>query len=65
MRQATMTTAVPLISCCWFGHSTFFSSAHDSPKKRKPGTPGRRPERRGAGGLRAALAALLPRRAGH
>ena len=39
MRQATMTTAVPLISCCCPGHSTFFSSAQDSWKKRMPGVP--------------------------
>ena len=87
-----MTTAVPLTSCCCLGHSTFFSSAQDSWRKRMPGVPepdlvaalgawlgrlprrlllggrarpGRGPERRRAGGLRAALAALLTGRAGH
>ncbi len=30
MMQATITTTVPWITWFWPGHSTFFSSAHDS-----------------------------------
>ena len=44
-----MTTAVPLTSCDWFGHSTFFSSAQDSWKNRKPRLPDRTSSRRSAG----------------
>jgi hypothetical protein len=49
--QAIRTTAVPWISCCCPGHSTFFSSATDSLMKFR--VPEKRPLGRGsAGGLR-------------
>ena len=39
------TTAVPWSTCDWFGHSTFFSSPHDSETNRRAPPPGvrRRP----------------------
>src|SRR6476620_9030070 len=40
MMQAINTTTTPWISCAWVGHSTFLSSAIDSPMK--PVTPPRR-----------------------
>ena len=39
-----MTTIVPWITCDWFGHSTFFSSAQDSWTKRLKPPPGTRRE---------------------
>src|SRR5581483_5449041 len=43
MMQATITTAVPLTSACWLGHSTFLSSAQASPTKcAAPAAPRRR-----------------------
>ena len=42
MMQAIKTTAVPLITACWFGHSTFLSSAIASWTNRMKPEPGTR-----------------------
>jgi hypothetical protein len=55
MRQATITTAVPLISCCCPGHSTFFSSAQDSWTNLMPGMPERTSSRRSPRGAAGSL----------
>src|SRR5438874_666308 len=49
IRQAISTTTTPWISWLWPGHSTFFSSPHDSETKRFAPPPGRaRDSRRGS-----------------
>src|SRR5436190_91822 len=49
IRQAISTTTTPWISWFWPGHSTFFSSPHDSETKRLAPPPGRaRDSRRGS-----------------
>ena len=39
MMQAISTTTVPWMTWFWVGHSTFFSSPHDSATKRRPPPP--------------------------
>ena len=55
-RQAISTTTVPWISCFWPGHSTFFSSAQDSPTKLRSACAAARRRAR----LPAALRRLAP-----